>query len=65
VTRWFETENGPELWSRLTNRRLAQVKWTGSLWRGTTWTHKGSSSATGTSLKDAIEWCNDVLRRNA
>ena len=45
----------------LTGRLLAKVNWTGSLWRATTWTRKGSSSMTGLYLSEAMDWCEGEL----
>ena len=59
--KWREETGGPALRSIL-GKLLAKVSYTGSAWRGTTWTDRGSSSTTGGTITDAMEWCEGELR---
>jgi hypothetical protein len=61
--KWREEEGGPVI--RRNGELRARLNWTGSLWRGTVWTDKGTSSATGYDLKEAMAWCEGVLRYDA
>jgi len=56
--KWREEAGGPVLRSLL-GKLLAKVTYTGSRWRGTTWTDRGTSSAT-TALN--ISYCDKSPR---
>lgn len=56
MSRWRDEPGGPVLRGTF-GRVIAQVNFTGSLWRGTTWTSRGSSSCTALNIREVIEWC--------
>lgn len=60
--KWREGSGGPFLRTIL-GRLVARVNFTGSTWRGTVWTAKGSSSMTHHSLAEAMTWCEMELGR--
>lgn len=60
--KWREGSGGPFL-RTLLGRLVARVNFTGSLWRGTVWTERGSSSCTHLTLQEAIDWCDEELGR--
>ncbi len=61
--KWREEAGGPVIRGALTGMLLARVNHTGSLWRGTTWSAHGTSSATAVTIREAMDWCEDELRR--
>lgn len=58
---WKDEGEAKTLRSQLMGRLMARVNWTGSLWRGTVWTNKGTSSATENYLAEAMDWCEYEL----
>jgi hypothetical protein len=59
--KWREEEGGPVM-AGMFHKKRAQVKFTGSRWRATVWTRKGTSSTTGLNLREAMNWCEEELR---
>lgn len=59
--KWREEKGGPVLRAVLSGALRARVNWTGTYWRGTVWTRKGSSSSVETTLSEAMAWCEMEL----
>lgn len=61
---WTEEQDAHVLHGFFGNTR-ARVNWTGTFWRCTTWTKKGTSSVVENYLADAKAWCDEWLRYGA